>query len=47
VEWAGETVLYDGQGEIARAVLPAGNRAIFFDSRIGAARQAVSSADSR
>lgn len=46
VEWAGETVLYDGQGEIARAVLPAGNRAIFFDSRIGAARRAVSSADS-
>ena len=42
MEWAGETVLYDGQGEIARAVLPAGNRAIFFDSRIGHAGRAPS-----
>lgn len=32
-EWEGETVFYDG-GEIARAYLPAPNRALFFDSRI-------------
>lgn len=32
-EWEGETVFYDG-GEVARAYLPAPNRALFFDSRI-------------
>lgn len=35
VEWEGETVFYDGNDKIATAVLPAANRAIFFDSRIG------------
>ena len=41
-EWDGETVFYDGNGEIASSVLPVGNRAIFFDSRIGHAGRAPS-----
>jgi hypothetical protein len=32
--WDGETVFYDGAGEIALAVRPRPNRAVFFDSRI-------------
>jgi SM-20-related protein len=32
--WDGETVFYDAAGEIALAVRPRPNRAIFFDSRI-------------
>ena len=34
-EWEGETMFFDASGEIARAVLPLPNRAVFFDSRIG------------
>ena len=33
-EWEGETVFYHRNGEIAKAVLPAPNRAVFFDSRL-------------
>lgn len=33
-EWEGETLFFDAGGEINGAVLPAPNRAIFFDSRI-------------
>jgi hypothetical protein len=32
--WDGETIFYDEQGEIALAIRPRPNRAIFFDSRI-------------
>jgi hypothetical protein len=32
--WDGETVFFDGAGEIASAVRPKPNRAVFFDSRI-------------
>ncbi len=32
--WDGETVFYDGAGEIAMAIRPRPNRAVFFDSRI-------------
>src|ERR1700712_5550157 len=32
--WDGETVFFDGEGEIASAVRPRPNRAVFFDSRI-------------
>ena len=32
--WDGETVFYDGAGEVALAVRPKPNRAVFFDSRI-------------
>ena len=32
--WDGETVFFDGAGEIASAVRPRPNRAVFFDSRI-------------
>lgn len=32
--WEGETVFYDDDGEIALAVRPRPNRAVFFDSRI-------------
>jgi SM-20-related protein len=39
-EWQGETVFFDGAGEIALAVRPQPNRAIFFDSRISHAGRA-------
>ena len=34
IGWDGETVFYDGAGEVAMAVRPRPNRAVFFDSRI-------------
>jgi hypothetical protein len=41
-DWDGETVFYDGSGEIAFAVRPRPNRAVFFDSRIVHAGRAPS-----
>ena len=40
--WDGETVYYDDAGEIALAVRPRPNRAVFFDSRISHAGRAPS-----
>jgi hypothetical protein len=33
-EWEGETLFYDGRGEVIGGVKPAPNRAVLFDSRI-------------
>jgi hypothetical protein len=40
--WDGETVFFDNEGEIASAVRPRPNRAVFFDSRIVHAGRAPS-----
>lgn len=33
-EWEGETVFFDGRGDVTRSVLPLPNRALLFDARI-------------
>ena len=33
-EWEGETLFYDGRGEVIGGVRPAPNRAVLFDSRV-------------
>jgi hypothetical protein len=43
-EWEGETVFYDSDNEIVRAISPRPNRAVFFDSRIVHAGHAPSRA---
>jgi SM-20-related protein len=42
MEWAGETVFHQFDGDVAATVLPRPNRAVFFDSRIPHAGRAPS-----